>query len=175
MRLLYLRLFKTQHDRDLSFYDRDINFDGRISFHWNSEKKSIEYVKNESYYSELYGPEINITGIIGKNGSGKTSFLKIIRFLVADLNGFVEQPGLRNRQYNWVAVIQEKSMVYSVSTSNNPEHSDDTIAWLPPFSRKEIKKLKGFFDSTYYVGYPFIIPLTLNWKNLGMIGLIMLM
>lgn len=66
----------------------NINLGGIFRFHY--ENNRIHVRKNEDYTNSLYEeiPEISdVSAILGKNGAGKTSVLRMINFLFNDLRG----------------------------------------------------------------------------------------
>lgn len=55
---------------------QNINFGDKYSFNYDPITKELTAEENELYIENFYGDNINITAIIGENGSGKTSLIK---------------------------------------------------------------------------------------------------
>ena len=59
------------------------NFSPRFECDYNDETKELTINENDDYIENFFGENINVTAIVGKNGSGKSSVLKIIRQIIA--------------------------------------------------------------------------------------------
>lgn len=58
----------------------DINLDARFSIHYDAISKSLNISRNENYLKDYWGANISsVTAIVGENGVGKTSVLKLIK------------------------------------------------------------------------------------------------
>lgn len=55
---------------------QNINFGDKYIFNYDPITKELTAEENELYIENFYGDNINITAIIGENGSGKTSLIK---------------------------------------------------------------------------------------------------
>jgi len=108
MELLYLRIFNTNTDHNLSFTNKDINFNGQHTFFLNEKKGNFEYAENKAYVKELYGINTNVTGLIGGNGVGKTTFLKFLQYLIARLENLEINHSYRFDTWNWVAIVNKE-------------------------------------------------------------------
>ncbi|NUU73942.1 AAA family ATPase [Paenibacillus xylanilyticus] len=61
------------------FKDISFNFSAEYNIKYDSQEQELSIDKNSNYPSRFYGRNISdITGIVGKNGAGKTSLLEII-------------------------------------------------------------------------------------------------
>ncbi len=105
MELIYLRIFDTRTNHILSFTNRDINFNGKHHFYLNNKTGKIEYKKNKTYVADLYGKHISVTGLIGGNGVGKTTFLKFLQYLIAKLEGLETSHSYIYDSWEWMAIV----------------------------------------------------------------------
>lgn len=108
MELLYLRILNTNTDHNLSFTNKDINFNGQHTFFLNEKNGNFEYAENKTYVKDLYGINTNVTGLIGGNGVGKTTFLKFLQYLIARLEGLEINHSYRFDTWNWVAIVNKE-------------------------------------------------------------------
>lgn len=120
MELLYLRVFNVE---SIDFSDQDINFNGQDLFKWNGEK--ITYSKKEEYITNLYPNNIKITGIVGKNGTGKSTLLRFIEYLLGVSNGYDIIP--YNSQFlfwDWIAVFRDTGNLVKFESRNGESNND---------------------------------------------------
>jgi len=64
-----------------NIHHQGFNFSPRFHCEYNDETKELTIDKNDDYIPDFFGKNINITAIVGKNGSGKSSILELISFL----------------------------------------------------------------------------------------------
>ncbi len=95
MEILYLRFFTTE----LRFGNQDINFGGEYRFEFNEEFKKLTGTINPFYVKDFFSIHnnssdlasiSNVTSIIGENGTGKSSLLRLIKRNFADGSGGLE-------------------------------------------------------------------------------------
>ena len=81
MEFLYIYI-----DEKNSVNNIDFNFGGKYKFKYNKAEKKLIVKKNENYINEFFNITRNniknVTGIIGENGSGKTSILNMLSEIV---------------------------------------------------------------------------------------------
>ena len=81
MEFLYIYI-----DEKNSVNNIDFNFGGKYKFKYNKAEKKLIVKKNENYINEFFNKTRNniknVTGIIGENGSGKTSILNMLSEIV---------------------------------------------------------------------------------------------
>lgn len=59
--------------------DANLNFSNANRFHFDTESKTLSIQPSENFIPKFFGENIsNLTGIIGENGTGKTSILRYI-------------------------------------------------------------------------------------------------
>ena len=58
------------------------NFSPRFHCDYNENTNELTIDKNDGYISNFFGKNINVTAIVGKNGSGKSSVLNFIREII---------------------------------------------------------------------------------------------
>jgi len=84
MELVYLWVEEYKNIKKQGF-----NFSPRFNCHYDGETKKLiicdkkkKECENNDYIENFFGDNINITAIVGKNGSGKSGILKFLRLLV---------------------------------------------------------------------------------------------
>ena len=61
-----------------NIHEQGFNFSPRFHCEYDDIKKELTIDENNDYISDFFGENINVTAIVGKNGSGKSSVLKNI-------------------------------------------------------------------------------------------------
>ena len=54
------------------------NFSPRFRCEYDEDKNELTIDENDDYIPDFFGKNINVTAIVGKNGSGKSSLLNLI-------------------------------------------------------------------------------------------------
>ena len=89
------------------------NFSPKFYCEYNDIKKELTINKNDDYIPNFFGENINVTAIVGKNGSGKSSILETIsemiekeprkgRLWLKDYNNVSEYTSISNLYYNTI-------------------------------------------------------------------------
>lgn len=121
MELLYFKIFEIP-GKQLKICNEDFNLDGRYSFSVNSETKEISLTQNENYIDKLYGENIKINAIVGKNGLGKTTLLKFLQFIICKLNSKSRVYEYPFMYWSWCAIhVKDNVLYYSESIPESPE------------------------------------------------------
>jgi ABC-type multidrug transport system ATPase subunit len=104
-----------------------LNFGNEYKFNYDNELKTIEIIKEEIFIPNFYSDNIsNLTGIIGENGSGKTSILNFILEYLSD--------GVHNNTDNDNIYIFKKNNEINY-------HSNSEIIFNGNFDFLKIKKI----------------------------------
>ena len=77
MELVYLWVDKYKNIEKHGF-----NFSPRFECSFDGKTLTIDKKKEDEYVKDFFGKNINVTTIVGKNGSGKSSVLKFIREII---------------------------------------------------------------------------------------------
>jgi hypothetical protein len=78
MELVYLWVEEYKNIRNQGF-----NFSPRFEFHYDKDSKKLTKIRDESTtYKSIFPDNINVTAIVGENGSGKSSIVKLIFMLI---------------------------------------------------------------------------------------------
>ncbi len=62
---------------------QEFNFSPRFTCEYDEESQNLTIDENKDYIEDFFGENINITAIVGKNGSGKTNLLDLVSHPVA--------------------------------------------------------------------------------------------
>ena len=73
MELVYLWVEKYKN-----IHEQGFNFSPRFTCVYDKEKNELTIDENDDYIPDFFGENINVTTIVGKNGSGKSSIFEII-------------------------------------------------------------------------------------------------
>lgn len=96
MEILYLYFVS----EEVPFNNQDINFGGEYRFHYNNKLKSLQVSKNQFYIKDFFNIEsdekglanvLNVTSVIGENGTGKSTLLKLLKDLFAEGSGGISK------------------------------------------------------------------------------------
>ena len=69
------------------------NFSPRFHCEYNEEDNELTITENNDYIPDFFGKNINITAIVGKNGSGKSGIIKFIRLILKHFSGeYIKTP-----------------------------------------------------------------------------------
>ena len=65
-----------------NIHKQGFNFSPRFNCKYDPDSNEITIDENKDYVPDFFGENINVTAIVGKNGSGKSSVLKLILFMI---------------------------------------------------------------------------------------------
>jgi predicted ATPase len=89
------------------------NFSPRFNCHYNEEKNELTIDENDEYIENFFGDNINVTAIVGKNGSGKSSVLEYLsnspKFtIIFENNKFRTSKNIKVINYTKYSLVQQK-------------------------------------------------------------------
>ena len=139
------------------------NFSPRFDCKYENNELTIIEKKEDKYIKDFFGENINVTAIVGKNGSGKSSVLECIKLAIKFyLEGCLSDDislEYENFEKPYILIFKEEKIFYNISI-HTPKEIDKT------FRKNHIDNRKNFiFDSQniYTVKKnPFPIELILN-------------
>jgi len=65
-----------------NIHRQGFNFSPRFNCHYDVGSNELTIDENDDYIDNFFGDNINVTAIVGKNGSGKSSILKLVLYLI---------------------------------------------------------------------------------------------
>jgi len=105
MELIYLWVEKYKNIEKQGF-----NFSPQFECKYENGKLTIIEKKEDEYIKNFFGNNINVTAIVGKNGSGKSSVLKLIRKIIGkeiDDGSFLIFYNKSDNEYNCIYTTDE--------------------------------------------------------------------
>ena len=145
MELVYLWVEEYKNIRNQGF-----NFSPRFEFHYNKDSKKLTKVRDESTtYKSIFPDNINITAIVGKNGTGKSSIQKLI-FMLIFLKKYqnIDSENPENKQKEKALInlfkdekLKDKNIFLIINTSNGLRKIS-LLALITEYKNSEISKFK---------------------------------
>jgi len=83
------------------------NFSSRFEFKYDEESNELTIDENDDYLPDFFGENINITAIVGKNGSGKSSLLEFI------LDRLANRHNVYPKNFIFIYIYENKLYKYS--------------------------------------------------------------
>jgi len=176
MELVYLWVkdYKNIHKQGFNFSPRfECSFDGEELTICDKKGELAPKCQNNDYYIEnFFGDNINVTAIVGKNGSGKSSVLELISFIIAskeciivfmllifsEKNGFTLYLNHIKPRENFVTKtinIQEQKKnndIFGIFYSNNFTNGsfDNETGWFSTVLKPNLDA-NEFEENTFYL------------------------
>ncbi len=138
MKLCYVWLEKYR-----GFSNQGFNLTSEFSFEYDHETFQLTRVENSTYLADFFGKGVvEVTGIIGKNASGKTNILEMIQYVVAGANTMMDS--------SFFAVLKEgqQSFIYQYGC---PDINNNFKGKLIDYKRG-ISDLESVFFSNVFDG-----------------------
>lgn len=105
MELVYLYVEKYKNIQKQGF-----NFSSRFTCKYDEDKKELKIDENKNYIENFFADNINITAIVGENGSGKSNILELIHMILLDK--------CNDEKLFYLLVARESDNNYYMSSSN---------------------------------------------------------
>ncbi len=123
MELVYLYVEKYKNIQKQGF-----NFSSRFTCKYDEDKKELKIDENKNYIENFFADNINITAIVGENGSGKSNILELIHMILLDK--------CNDEKLFYLLVARESDNNYYMSSSNLIISTTIRKKTLKEFSKK---------------------------------------
>lgn len=152
MELIYLYVKECNNIKEQGF-----NFSGRFHCHYDPDKNELNITENKDYL-HIFPDNINITAIVGKNGSGKSSLFEAIQSSI----NIYETSGLKDYYYFCFYSKQEDKIYLEIASyfkkSNDISKNEINIITDLKYSFVEYEpstQVSDFRDSLFYYFYKY--------------------
>jgi len=98
-----------------NIHKQGFNFSPKFNCHYDEDSNELTIEENDKYIENFFGENINVTAIVGKNGSGKSSVNKLILLLL-----FCKNYSLKE------------------NSEQNPIYDDNILEAISPFVNKDL-------------------------------------
>lgn len=117
--------------------DIEMDFGGKYKFKYDKHRKSLDISKNTNYINNFFNLEgntsiKNITGIIGKNGAGKSTVIDCVKGYFIDSGIICKEINKKYEFYNTILALCENNKLYvfisdELISSKDDIYCDDNI------------------------------------------------
>ena len=137
MELVYLwvKEYKNIHKQGFNFSPQ---FNCKFHDEYDENEKlkdncKLEIKENDDYIENFFGENINVTAIVGKNGSGKSTILECLQSIFLNI-----------REFNYILVFNDGENYYKSNIEINPDISNkDTTEIQCHIYSNDIKEYKN--------------------------------
>ncbi len=123
-----------------NIHKQGFNFSPRFSCNYNEERNKLTIDENDEYIKDFFGEDINITAIVGKNGSGKSSLLE---FLL-----------LKKEKDKYIFIYQNKEHTLFIYSQYDKLQIDNNTLFSKSLEKQDIKSndnIKMIFSFAEYM------------------------
>jgi len=112
-----------------NIHHQGFNFSPRFHCEYNDKTKELTITENDDYISDFFGEDINVTAIVGKNGSGKSNILKSL---------FQNDDNSSAKEKLWYLLYNNGLSIYFIDNMGIHENKD--IQKNSKYNIEELKK-----------------------------------
>ena len=135
--------------------DIEVNFGSEFIFEYNKNNKTLCINKNQYYIKNFFNKEgntniSNITGIIGKNGSGKSNLINCIRGYMADGGIKCIEKNEGYEFHNTILAIKEDKRIHIfisdefINSEKNIYYDEDLDVDIILYGKKHIEEAQNY-------------------------------
>jgi len=122
-----------------NIHKQGFNFSPRFTCEYDDEKNELTIDENDDYIENFFGDNINVTAIVGKNGSGKSS---ILEYLFLKNNSDMNQNYICIYSFDNLLIIDKYQHSIKIYTNLIYRESLEKIA----YDNSEIKMIFSFAE-----------------------------
>ena len=109
-----------------NIHKQGFNFSPRFHCEYDDEKNELKIDENKDYIPNFFGENINVTAIVGKNGSGKSTILELLNEIL-ELKDYKAKL-LEERKINYLLIYRENNewqkfssidVIHDINIKNN--------------------------------------------------------
>lgn len=153
-------------ERNYCFEKQEFNFSSEYDIHYDEENNQLKITKNSKYISNFYEKNIDITAVVGKNGTGKTSLLNYI----SSINYYnILYPNIHG---NCIIIFKENHILKVFCNSESPEiikrdiECDcETIKLINRSNDKNIFISNDYFKDIRYEYFTTVLNKSVNFNS----------
>lgn len=152
-------------DRNHCFEKQEFNFSLEYSIHYDEKNNQLIITKNDNFVPNFFGTNIDVTAVVGKNGTGKTSLLNHI----SSINYY---NGLYPNVHGNCIIIFNENNVLKIFYS--PQIKKPRIECKYDYEINELTDIQNFVSNKYFqdIRYEYYTPVfnklgTTNSENFG--------
>ena len=113
-----------------NIHKQGFNFSSRFECNYNYDANELTIDKNNNYIPDFFGKNINVTAIVGKNGSGKSSIAEVVS--IFSWKEFLDEETFlvffNGKEFSFKQGYTNSDFKYQISNKTKYKHQNTSIA-----------------------------------------------